>query len=520
MKNKVLNIKRFFVATAIASALVSCSEENVIELEPYNQLSENTAFTTPSAINLSLNGVYQAAQMGYYDNGPRGYPFGAAYFQQNDMRGEDMVNTAAFYAYTYTGTWDASGTVNNIHYWLDSYRLINRANLVIEGVTKAVETNVVTSEVGNDYIGQCLFWRAFTHFELLRQFARPYNDTSGATHMGVPYRVKGTSSLTTIEENSQQGRGTVGDNYAQVLADLNDAEAKLFSKSNRGTVKLGISYITKEAAIALKVKVYLAMRKWSEVVTEANKLNGKYTLTAASGGVFSANFANTESILSLENTANNNPGVNGAIGSQYLGRQLIAISPVLWNDPEWLADDKRRAMDDMVKKEGTALFTFKYKDPTTRTDASPLLRYAEVLLSRAEAKARLGDATYLADLNAVRNRSLASPATQAYTAFASPTLAVKAIIKERRIELLAEGNRWGDIHRLQKDDLAPVAGIPAKYASGAAPKAADYVIGTPYVFKPADVQPIAYDNYVFLWPIPTREVSANPVLAGQQNPGW
>ena len=208
------------------------------------------------------------------------------------------------------------------------------------------------------------------------------------------------------------------------------------------------------------------------------------------------------------------------MASQYLGRALVAISPIIWNDPQWLANDKRREMDVMVKKSGTGLFTYKYKDPTTRSDASPLLRYAEVLLNRAEAKARVGDATYLVDLNAVRNRSLVNPATEAYLAFATPKAAVEAIIKEKRIEFLAEGMRWGDVHRLQGDPLVSTNGIPAKYRNGQAPVAADYQVGVSYVIKASDVAAIPYSSDKFLWPIPTRETSANPVLAGQQNPGY
>lgn len=115
------------------------------------------AFTDPDLIKLSVTGVYNAAQIGSYNGAPRGYPFGAAYFQQNDMRGEDMVSTAGFYQYTYTSTWDASGTLNNIVYWADTYRLINRANLVIDGVKGAVQKGVIPQDLGNSYIGEALF---------------------------------------------------------------------------------------------------------------------------------------------------------------------------------------------------------------------------------------------------------------------------------------------------------------------------------------------------------------------------
>nr|WP_312823779.1 RagB/SusD family nutrient uptake outer membrane protein [Epilithonimonas sp.] len=468
--------------------------------------------------------MYQAAQIGQYNNATpsqagRGYPFGAAYFQQNDMRGEDMVNTAAFYAVTYIGSWDPAGALNTVYYWIDTYRLVNRANLLIEGVTKAISNGVITQAEGNDYIGQALFFRAFSHYELLNFFARPYKHTADASHLGVPYRTVGINTPELIEENKKQPRGTVASNYVQILEDLNNAETFMYSKTQRSTAKAAIVYATKEAAIALKTRVYMSKGDYSSVITEANKLDGKYTLTPDPNTPFANNYGNSESIFSLENSATNNPDVNGALASQYLGRSLIAISPIIWNNAGWLATDKRRGAS-LVTFKGTAYYTNKYKDTSTLTDASPLIRYSEVLLNRAEAKARLDNSTYLEDLNTVRNRSLANPTTEAYTLFANKTLAVNAILLERRIEFLAEGQRWNTIHRLQQDDIAPTAGIPAKYKNGAAPLAADYSIGTTYVIKTGDVPAIPYSDYRYVWPIPLLETSANPTLAAQQNPGY
>lgn len=524
--NSLLHKSKIFIAaTGFALlALSSCNEENILNLEPYNQASEDGAFSTKENVILSVNGMYQAAQVGQYNNATpsqagRGYPFGAAYFQQNDMRGEDMVNTASFYAVTYVGTWDPAGALNTVYYWIDTYRLIARANLVIEGVKKAVANGVLTEAEGNDYIGQALFFRAFSHYELLNFFARPYKHTADASHLGIPYRTVASTSIATAAENEKLPRGTVAANYAKLLKDLNDAENFMYSKTQRGTAKAAIVYATKEAAIALKTRVYLSKGDYASVITEANKLDGRYTLTADPNTPFANNYGNSESIFSLENSATNNPSVNGALASQYLGRSLIAISPIIWNNASWLATDKRRGTNLVTVKSGI-YYTNKYKDTSTLSDASPLLRYSEVLLNRAEAKARLDDATYLVDLNAVRNRSLNNPSTEQYSLFATKAAAVNAILTERRIEFLAEGLRWNTIHRLQQDDIAPSSGIPAKYKNGAAPVAADYKIGTPYVIKSGDVTAIPYSDYRYVWPIPTLETSANPTLAAQQNPGY
>ena len=113
------------------------------------------------------------------------------------------------------------------------------------------------------------------------------------------------------------------------------------SKTTR-SAKNAIVYATKEAAIALKTRVYLSKADYPKVISEANKLNGLYTLTPDPNTPFANNYGNTESIFSLENSATNNPSVNGALASQYNGRGLIAISPIIWNQPAWLASDKRR----------------------------------------------------------------------------------------------------------------------------------------------------------------------------------
>src|SRR5690606_5908245 len=158
---------------------------------------------------------------------------------------------------------------------------------------------------------------------------------------------------------------------------------------------------------------------------------------------------------------------------------------------------------------------------TNLTDATPILRYAEVVLSMAEANARLGNLPMaLTQLNQVRNRALAAPATEAYTAasFANATEMVDAIITERRIEFLGEGMRWNDIHRLLYDDLVPMPGIPAKVAN-AMPTAAMFTLGTPYT-GPYGVAMIPKEDFRVLWPFPLSSTTNNPILQAEQNPGW
>lgn len=518
-------IFKLLALSFIGIGMISCSEDSILDLSPINNISIDDAFSSPSLIESSMNGMYNAAAIGQYNstnpNGGRGYIWGAAFVQQGDCRGEDVVNTATFYQLTYTATYDPT-TANNVYYWVDGYRLINRANLVIEGVTKAVENNIISQEVGNDYIGQAKFFRAITHFELLNFFAKPYNATPNADHPGVPYREVGIDTQGEIDSQITMGRNTVAECYQKVLADLNAAETLI---SNTTLTKA-----SKNAAIAFKTRVYLHMRDWNNVIVEGTKLNGKYTLTAEPDGVFDNNYSNSESIFSILQAPTNNPGVNAALASQYNRRRLVCISPIIWRDPSWLVDDKRRSETYDGTSPTGMVFTFsgrkytaKYRDVTNQADAAPVIRYAEILLNMAEAHARKASpdlAASLTLLNMVRNRALANPATQAYTSasFTTPLTMVGAILKERRIEFLMEGRRWSDIHRLQHDNLHPIDGIPAKVANGN-PAASTFTLGTPYA-GPYGVVAIPGSDTKFLWPIPQVELDANPTLAAQQNPGW
>lgn len=505
------NIYRFLCITVLVLGTISCSDEKVLDLEPAGSIGENMAFTTPSLIRASVNGMFEAAAIGKYTGSGRGYVWGAAYIQQNDCRGEDVVNVASFYQVTYQSTYDAT-TANNVYYWVDGYALINKANLVIEGVTEAVANEIIDKETGDNYIAQAKFLRAITHFEFLIQFARPYNYTADAGHPGVPYREIGINTMEKAEMVQQQGRHTVAEVYEKVLADLDFVE-------ENATEQL-LYMATKEAAIAFKTRVYLHKREWDKVIEEGQKLEGVYKLTDTPSGVFDNNDANTESIFSVNHGKTNNPGVNGALASQYKRRELVAISPIIWNDPMWLADDKRRDESLVFTSEGTK-FTNKYRDVSTYTDKTPIIRYAEVLLNMAEAHARTNDLeTALQELNKVRDRSLNDPVSQSYTLadLGSTKQMVEAIVMERRIEFLMEGKRWADIHRLQEDNLAPIDGIPAKVSDGA-PEEEEYKAAQGYDGN-RPINKIEYLDDRFIWPIPVLETSVNPVLAKQQNPGY
>ena len=539
-------MKRKYLILKIALGLVCFSCSKKIELAPYDSLASTTAFITPEKCLLVLNGVYDAAHSGVHDplngsaNTVRGYPFGAAAIAQEEMRGEDMVNVATFYATTYQNLITPL-TPNNVNMWKELYALINKANIAIAGFSGAGTSGVLTSTVANDYVAQCLFLRAMAHHELLLHFARPYADNNGAS-LGVPYRDFAIESQASVELAKTKPRESVADCYTKILADLDFAETNL----SLGTAGNGVStyYATKAAAIALKMRIKLHKGDWPGVITDGNKLIpaainpqswttvvspiGGWQLTNAADGPFTDN-ASKESIFSIKHDALDNASTNATLARMFTpsvtgaGRGLCSISPILWNMPEFTCTDKRRTLLFTNGNDNTNnpnKFTTKYKDAANQSDWVPYIRYAEVLLMQAEAEARnnAGISQRAIDLlNTVRNRALLLPLVDTYTllSFATKNTLINAILKERRIELSAEGKRWGDIHRLALDPVFGTAGVPDKMVNGFNNLSA-FVCSGP--IPATGVAAIPYNDYRFLWPIPQQERTTNPIVA--QNPGY
>lgn len=527
--------KHILLLAIIAFTIPSCKKYT--ELSPLGSLAESTAFTDPGKIELVANGVYQQAAVGRYNPGTglgagRGYPFGAASIEQAEMRGEDMVNLVTFYQITYNSTISTT-TANNVNHWEQLYALINQANVLIDGVNKAAQSGVITADVAKVYEGEGRFLRALSHHDLLINFCRPYADGNGS-NPGVPYRVNAVVSAGGVKDGIAEGRGTVAEAYQKILEDLDYAEANLPETRNPSS----IARATKGAAIALKTRIKLHMGDWPGVIAEGKKLGtdansgsfvspiGGYELEAEPDKPFTSFSSNSESIFSIANSANSNPGVNGALpamlgSSDGGGRGLVATSPNLYNAAFWVSGDKRRDRLQVLNSADKRYYQNKYRDKTTRSDWAPIIRYAEVLLNVAEAYSRTGGQANLDQalrlLNAVRDRSV--PAADQFTS--APADLTLAILQERRIEFAAEGRRWPDITRLALDPdygLGGGLGIPAKVEPTQA-TAASYDAVTRPVITPGRAG-IAYSDRRFLWPIPTSEITSNPTLAAQQNPGY
>lgn len=513
MKKIISNkIKVAAVALAMMGYTSSC---DVVDLQPANIIPDAEAFADANRVNAAVLGIYESAQRGFYLGAvQRGYPFGAASVQQGDMRGEDMYNDQLFYEISYTNAQNPQ-TANNNGQWISLYRMINRANIVIENLPIAQASGAITTEVMNQFMGEALYLRALAHHELVIYFSRPYSDNPSA--LGIPYRTFAINDVSKVGPGEAVGRGTVQEVYTQLLADLDEAERLLNTSTNPFRAQKG-------AAIGLKVRVKLHMRDWPGVLAEYDKIKGIYAVTANPLAPFRGG-TSTDNVFSFQNTQVSNPGVNGALANMYgnpnLGsRGLVKISPLIWRAPFWHPEDTRRsrrgATDGFISEGPLGMFTNKYIDNITFSDQSIVMRFSEVVLAAAEANARLGNTgPAVTLLNSVRSRAL--PATvPAFTtaSFANDSALIDAIIQETRIEFLAEGRRFPNIHRLAGEGRMP--GIPAKATSRSITGIAFYT-GTGAI--PTD-HSLAYSSNLFIWPIPLEEILTNNSAPLTQNPGY
>jgi hypothetical protein len=507
-----MRIKILSAVILSGSLLVTSCEKKILNQQPFTSFSDQSAFSSSARVLLALNGVYDAAQSGFYAGGAvRGYPFGAANIEQGDMRGEDMMNQATFYQITYEQTYN-NASPNCSYEFQTIYSMVNKANLVIDGVRAASGTTITAADA-NQFEAECRFLRALGHHELVMLYSKPYADGNGS-QMGIIYRdfaIKDDASSAAARAIVRSGI-KVSDTYAKILADLD------FAENNLPATQTGAGLST-----------YRATKIVTGTAPNFSSPIGGWKLTASPDGPFTNN-TSTESVFSIKNDPTDNPGVNGGLAQMYGdpavgGRGLVRVSPVIWSDPEWKCNDLRRTL--LYRTAGTtvnAVYTTKYRDYANIGDGAPQIRYSEVLLTLAEAEARNAAGTTVSTravdlLNAVRNRAVTTAIDQfTVLSFANKNALISAILKERRIEFLAEGKRWDDISRLAVDpNFAPVAGggVPAKVGTGAATSAMFNCAGAVVT---RGIPAIPYSNFKFLFPIPIEEIQQN--VNYTQNPGY
>lgn len=484
LRNKLKSI--YIITLGLIIMTASCNKKDKLYPVSETSISDATAFSTATRIKGQVLGLYSSLKSGQM--------FGGRVVIYGDIKGEEFINEGSnlvtgFDVWNLNPTNSAS-SVQNL--WGQAYYTINSANVFIDGMN-ADAVQVVGQALADNYIGEAKFVRALCYLQLIQFYAKPY--PSGGSSLGVPLRLTGIKGA----GHSDLARSTIDEVYAQILKDLNEAEAALPATYGNATDRVTRAH--KNTAIALKTRVYLAMQKYPDVITEANKIvNASAPFEATSGvnnklnasftEIFS-NYTTSESILSMpmSTTAGDFPGTQNQLGYYYTpvvgqggvgnGEYSLNTGGIIANT-DWKSNDSRRNL--IRQSPNGKYWLYKWQTASPYTDWVPVIRYAEVMLNLSEALARAGtgvDSRALALLNAVRHRSDPS------TTFAPTTKEelINLILTERRIELLGEGFRNFDLMRLLQT-------IPAK---GIAPSRG-----------PAD------NGYI--WPISAIELNLNKLI--------
>lgn len=329
-----------------------------------------------------------------------------------------------------------------------NYEGINRCNQALDILPKLdkADTNLRTR-----LMGEAKFLRAFMYFTLVKCYG------------GVPIVDHLPNPVSDSDQKMLLTRKTAAEVYAFIEKDLNDAIAVLPNKSAYAADEKARA--SKGAAYALLAKVNLYQKNWQKVVDNCNLVTG-YSISPDYAKMFRLEGENDgESIFEINGVGatpakgiegySNTQGARGAGG---WGWGFNVPSQSLLNAYE--SGDVRKAATIIFRNSTlydgrvvpstveNPMYNFKaYSSQYTdgwETDANiKYLRYAEVLLMKAEALNELGQtSTAIPLLNQIRTR-----AGLANTTATSQEDVRKAIWKERRVELAFEFDRFFDLVR-------------------------------------------------------------------------
>jgi hypothetical protein len=483
-------MKKFFyriipkITVWISTLLLICSCDDLLNTTSETSLSSVSIFDTPARIEALVSGAYKSLKSSDLYSG--------RLLHCNDLRGEEFIcltenSLGGGYAWQQNLS-STTGEVNSI--WEQSYRVINNANILIDGLSKS--EGLISDELKKNYTGEVRFLRALAYFTLVTTYARPYIDNNG-NNKGVPLRLNPEST----SANNDLARSDVSVIYQQIINDLDTAE--LYLPEKYSTALLNTTRAHKNTAIALKTRVYLNKHDFAKVREEARKIvaQNQPPFSAVSGvehklqnditTIFSSDYTTTESILSMPMSASDPPPSGTALATVYHSAPNYALNhtePGILSNAEWQSTDTRRKF---VRQGGDLFYLTKYSKVSPAIDYIPVIRYAEVLLNYAEAEARGGDLNKaIALLQAVRHRS------DAEYSFPANSLTQAGILNtiriERRIELLGEGFRATDILR----DLLTFPDKPSRSS-----------------YTSREVGP---DDEGYVFPLPNNEILTNKLL--------
>ena len=370
-----------------------------------------------------------------------------------------------------TATWSS-------YAWYYYYMLIGSANTILRSIDdlEGVETEK------SYFKAQALAYRAYAYSNLVQIYGRRWSD--GQDNPACELRLTG-------EEPDDLGLSTVGEVYAQVYSDLDEAislfksSGKANSRSQKYTMDLDVAY-------AIYARAALTREDWSKALLYAQLARNSYPLMSVADE--KSGFCNptdewiwylygaAEETLyfydyfcyAAYNAQTSTTRSYPLLISKHLFDQIPAtdIRRAFWLDPAgyegtfntntmkasaqnssnrlWAYGQAYASQDGRVGLLSNHCI-FAYMNFKIHNNAQPgighlcLFRSSEMLLIEAEAQYRMGNESAARDLLVELNTN--SSRDPAYTCTATGTALMEQIKLYRGIELWGEGFNWFDLKR-------------------------------------------------------------------------
>ena len=420
-----MRTRYLLLPTAVLAIAAAC--KSTLDVEPTTVVPEEIAVTDPVSARAALAGAYDALEdLDYY---------GADFVTLPEVGSDNATHTGTFttYADADLNELTADNTTDRAM-WDAIYFGIDRANVVLEKVPTVA---ALSDDEKNEMLGEAYFLRALGHHNAMKLWG------------GIPLR---TARVKTIEEASNASRTTLAESYAQVLKDLDDAQARITVERAHRTAS-----IAAVRGLRARVLLYrespaplgLGTGNWAAVEAEADAVLAIPGLALATNysDLFTLNGADTPEDLFRVAFSDQDQGevsyfyVVKSLG----GRRELAPTTNMRNAYE--AGDLRRAWSIKTDPINANRYYFSKFPSVSSTEHIHVIRLAEIYLIRAEARARQGNlAGAVADYNKLRERAKL-PLHTLGVEVTDQASVLNAIDHERRIELAAEGDRWFDLVR-------------------------------------------------------------------------
>ena len=470
---KFINTK--FILLVIVFFTTSCNDD-ILDFKDQNTYSYDTYFNTPAEIEKGAIAAYGS----FYFNNMMGFKWPEMFdvlaneSSPSPAAAANEVDIMAMYKYQFN-----NNTNPVVGYWRMLYKMILRSNLVID------KASAYLKEKGDNPIvkrslGEVYFLRGWAYSQLAFYYGR------------VPLRL----TYNQAGKEDAPRTGTIKEVWDVAEADFKQAKDLLPEVNTYSSKELGRA--TKGAAIGFLGKLYLYNKEYAKAESEFSLLEGKYSLLA--GSKWGENFDdknenNPESLFEVQfawfdgnylwgNFAD--PEGSGSPSTQNAHVQLYTwgdvggwdnwkFQPMRVNDFKYNNEmnvsyvDPRASLtfyggigDNTIldnTNDGPQPFNFvglnyRYKKYTNLENAKSnflqsginlrLMRYADVLLMRAECKLEADDIpACLSYINQVRKRIGAFE----YKGNYNKTAAFDLLKRERQLEFMGEQVRFNDLKR-------------------------------------------------------------------------